>query len=298
MNDMGQIVGASQTSNGNTQAFLWQGGAMTDIGTLGGYENSRARDINNLGQVVGYEIVDEFDGNFIPGDSFLWSNNTITTLYSRGFWANSINDTEQIAAFCTSILIPENLYNLACLGQDGQLTTLHPDGISSAAYDINNLGQVVGGVGLGTSNNQGFLWQDSTAIELGTLGGSNSDAYAINDVGQVVGKSQTTTGDFHAFFWDGAMQDLGTLDGYTTSIAYGINNKGRVVGTATTSSGSSHAFVRLNNGIRDLNNLIRANSGWELIEARDINNNGRIVGYGTVNGENHAFVLTPTWVTQ
>jgi probable HAF family extracellular repeat protein len=295
MNDMGQIVGTSQTSSGNSQAFLWQGGVMTNIGTASGYNNSTARDINNLGQVLG-------DGGTIEDfslSSFLWSNDTITTSVVPDFCSViGINDTEQIVGFCT---ITDTAYISAFLFQDGQIIdNFDPLNFPTFARDINNSGQVVGSFSVDITNYtyEAFLWQDGTATELGTLGGTNSEAYAVNDVGQVVGKAQTSTGDFHAFFWDGAMQDLGTLANYTSSVAYGINNRGRVVGKATNSSGSSHAFVRLNNGIRDLNNLIPANSGWELIEAKDINNNGRIIGYGTVNGENHAFVLTPTWVTQ
>ena len=44
-------------------------------------------------------------------------------------------------------------------------------------------------------------------------------------------------------------------------------------------------------GLRDLNDLIPPNSGWVLKEARDINNSGDIVGYGSINGVNHAFLL-------
>ncbi|MBD1804346.1 DUF3466 family protein [Microcoleus sp. FACHB-SPT15] len=295
INDVGQIVGSSQTSNGDTQAFLWEGGAMTDIGTAAGYNNSIAIDINNAGQVLGGTT------SQVPlfvSSLFLWSNDTITTLPDPEIcYASGINDAEQIVGLC--IVIGTN-YAAAAFLPGGSIILDLP----SSANDINNSGQVVGAfsveiVDVNTNNNyEAFLWQDGTVIELGTLGGTNSEANAINDLGQVVGEAQTSSGDFHAFFWDGAMQDLGTLANYTSSVAYGINNKGRVVGAATTSSGSSHAFVRLNNGMRDLNNLIPANSGWELIEARDINNNGRIVGYGTVNGENHAFVLTPTWVTR
>lgn len=35
INDQGQVVGGSRTSEGNSHAFLWQDGAMTDLGVLG-----------------------------------------------------------------------------------------------------------------------------------------------------------------------------------------------------------------------------------------------------------------------
>jgi probable HAF family extracellular repeat protein len=43
----------------------------------------------------------------------------------------------------------------------------------------------------------------------------------------------------------------------------------------------------------DLNTLIDPLSGWTLNIANDINDTGWIVGYGTVGGKTHAFLLTP-----
>ncbi|MGA2696202.1 MAG: hypothetical protein ABSE92_09070 [Terriglobales bacterium] len=33
---------------------------------------------------------------------------------------------------------------------------------------------------------------------------------------------------------------------------------------------------------------------WTLSTAYAINNSGQITGYGTINGENHAYLLTPS----
>jgi hypothetical protein len=46
--------------------------------------------------------------------------------------------------------------------------------------------------------------------------------------------------------------------------------------------------------VLDLNTLIPSNSGWELIEARDINDQGQIVGWGVIHGATHAYLLHPT----
>ena len=49
----------------------------------------------------------------------------------------------------------------------------------------------------------------------------------------------------------------------------------------------------------NLNNLIPANTGWQLTEARAINDNGEIVGYGTVSGRTHGFLLSlPLQITR
>jgi probable HAF family extracellular repeat protein len=45
--------------------------------------------------------------------------------------------------------------------------------------------------------------------------------------------------------------------------------------------------------MKDLNSLIPAHSGWILTQASGINDSGQIVGWGTVNKQTHAFLLSP-----
>jgi hypothetical protein len=44
----------------------------------------------------------------------------------------------------------------------------------------------------------------------------------------------------------------------------------------------------------DLNTLIDPLSGWELLDAAEINAAGQITGQGLIGGEYHAFLLSPT----
>jgi PEP-CTERM motif len=44
----------------------------------------------------------------------------------------------------------------------------------------------------------------------------------------------------------------------------------------------------------DLNTLIDPLSGWELLDAAEINVAGQITGQGLIGGEYHAFLLSPT----
>lgn len=138
--------------------------------------------------------------------------------------------------------------------------------------------------------------------DLGTApGGTVSTARAINNLGTVVGYSSVSySGCVHAMRWTATagMQDLGTLAGVGIpgcSDALGVNDFGQVVGTSDTTTGANTAMLWTEqDGMRDLNTLISVDSGWLLNIAASINNAGQITGVGYINGNSHAFLLTPT----
>ena len=73
-----------------------------------------------------------------------------------------------------------------------------------------------------------------------------------------------------------AVQDLGTLGG-SSSYARGINDSGQVVGYSLLSDGAQHAFLYdSTKGMKDLNDLIPADSGGTIYDATAINSDGKI----------------------
>jgi len=224
--------------------------------------------------------------------AFLYSDDQmhdLGTLGGRSSNAQGINNSGQVVGFADI----SSRSGHAFLYSDGQMQDLGTLGDAySVAFDVNDSAQVVGWSRPPSGEVRAFLYSDGQMKSLGTLGGSSSSANDINNSDQVVGES-STSGESHAFLYsDGQMQDLGTLGG-PGSGAYGVNDSGQVVGASTTSTGEGHAFLYSDGQMQDLNDLIPADSGWHLVEARAINTSGQIVGEGVLNGNARAFLATP-----
>jgi len=304
INNAGQVVGEFRDDAGNDHAFLWQNGGITDLGTLGGAYGMQsvdsARAINNSGQVVG--VAHGADG---VGHAFIWRNGLMSPLgelpgvsnlvgYNASL-ANAINSNGQAAGYASAPAGPGSWRQYPVMWNNGEMVDLSPafpGGLNTfaEATDINDSAQVVG-YALPPPGAHGFLWKNGVVTDLGALPGANqSYALAVNNAGQVVGYSWAYDGPDHAYFWqDGLMSPLALLPGGQGTIARDINNLGQIVG-----ADMSHRAVLWEGGaIWDLNDLVPDDSGWTLRDARAINDLGQIVGWGIINGNSHAFLLTP-----
>lgn len=259
LNDSNVIVGISINPDGYRRAFRYAGGTMVDLGTLGG-NNSGAADINNRGDIAGSADIGPNAG-----------------LDSRAF-----------------LLRPgvtmQDLGRIEVPGAEG----------ASGALGLNEYRQVVGQSIAGPysppeSANHAFLYKCEEMLDLGTLGGQWSIAEAINERGQIVGQAATPElRENRAFvYYRGTMKNLGTLPGGEFSWAYDINDHGHIVGYSNAPGVQDRAFIYSHGKMRDLTKQLVPGSGWEVITAAAINNNGQIAATGCRGGVCQAIRLDP-----
>jgi probable HAF family extracellular repeat protein len=202
-------------------------------------------------------------------------------------WANSINDFGQVVGSANTGYIGSNFH--AYLYSDGvmeDIDTIAPYHEQSEASVINNRGVVLGN----ESDGGIFLYRGGEMRRLNIFG----NALDMNDHGEFVGQGLWGIGMSGAFLYrEGSLTVLGDLSdsGDTTPLA--INESSQIVGQSDIGYVErpwghhrvDHAFLYDHGVMTDLNTLIPANSGWELMYATDINNRGQIVGYGVRDGK-------------
>ena len=314
LNNNGEVVGCSdiETAEGypctglvpGQHAFSWtKSGGIKDLGTLSGATVSGAIGINDAGKIVGYSNVKgQLATNFV---AVQWSSTgAITSLGT--LWKGSsscafeINANGEVAgdSFASNNIVYATDWTSNKIKSIGRLS----NSIFTAGLAINGSGHIVGESVFGYGppfTSHGFLWNGSSMKDLGTLpGGITSMANGINDSGVMVGQSDggATGGLWHAVLWNSSdkIQDLGTLVGGTYSVAFAVNDSSVVVGYGNIWDNAAHAMIWTSTGgMQDLNDLISSSSGWVLLSANAINRSGQITGYGTKNGKNHAYLLTP-----
>jgi probable HAF family extracellular repeat protein len=340
LNNAGMVAGSSNASAmGPQRAFIWYGGQLIALGTLGGSAcadcNSEADGPNAGGEVALGSETSKTDPN---GEDFcefgthhqclgaIWRDGFLTALPTlpggNNAAAFNLNDQGEVVGFaengtadstCVTGGTPSQVMQFEAVrwlpnGAIQELQPLKGDTVGFA-IGINDRGQVVGSSGLCSNTAippmpagpHAVLWErDGTPTDLGNLGGTNGIADAINNRGEVVGGASTKDGIIHGFLWtkDGGIQDLGAYPGAILTVppcCNTINDEGQIVGFAIDGTTfNSRALIWLNKVMIDLNTLIPAGSPWYLQSADSINNAGEIAGQGTINGEVHAFLATPS----
>jgi len=325
INESGQIPGQGQNPGGQPRAFLWEGSEMKDLGVPARGNLSRARSINGSGDVVGeWRISVNGQQRF---KAFLWEDGQMKDLNALipagAGWdllgAQAINESGQIVGSGTIngqthafLYEPDTETDPDELGTATDLGMPLGDPFSEA-WGVNDSGEVVGESGSAEGGQAFLLYANGVVDRFGTLLDHSvhpySEAMNLNDSGQVIGWSYTPSVNpqdpprGRAFLYDSKeagevrLQPLDPLPDDLYSRARDIDESGLVVGWSRNNTGASQeqqvAVLWEDGQVKDLNDLIPANSGWKLIDAYAINERGQIVGSGFKDGQLQAFLLTP-----
>jgi probable HAF family extracellular repeat protein len=290
VNVIGQVVGYARFANYNAHGFIWtEKTGLVDLGSFPPASNfSVAQGINSLGEVVGYS--DHADA--LNQRAVLWSNGKFRDLGTlpggTSSLANAINDLGEITGYSNGA---PGVHAVTWDKQGGIRDLNALSGGYSQGIAINLQGEVAGYSITEDGKSHGVLWSKPSGIlALPYLSASDTMASAngINNLGQIAGGSGNT-----AVLWQNdnghTVQSLGTLPGQTWSSAFAINDLTQAVGWS-----GFIAFVwSPAQGMQNLNDLIPSNSGWSLTLPTGISSRGQITGQGTINGQQHGFLLTP-----
>lgn len=194
LNDSGLVVGHVRTNSSNGLGFVYDNGAVTNLGVLGG-SFSEAFGVNSNGTIVGYSTIEGSSARH----AFVRSNAVMLDLGTLGgasSVARKINGAGVIVG--DSDVSGGGRHAFVCA--EGVMTDIGNLGSGypiSFATDINNQGKIVGyssthvafpsfGTARAFSYANGVMTDLSPFLEKAGLRGS-SQAAAINDSGWIVG---------------------------------------------------------------------------------------------------------------
>jgi probable HAF family extracellular repeat protein len=321
INELGQVVGFSKYAfpyewmpgEWDTayvkRAFLWLPrpayGLPAGLNNLGLLDvdpdegsESEARGINNVGQVVGWSTVGEWE----PYSAFCWSPHPDTGM--QGLYpyhggkpcrAYDINDYGIAVGWSQVVVSPQYWPFTAVAWVNGEVSVVAS--YESMALSINDSCAIIGSWDPGGYGpTLPYLWYCGDD-ELPLLPDYNTGvALDINNKFQIVGYMTAAMGIYRACLWEkieGSWHviDLGTLPGTQSSEARGISDNSKIVGVS-----DGYAVLWEKEGgvwkITNLNDLPLPDTTWELLVAEDINKKGQIVGYGKHDDWNRGFRLT------
>ncbi|MBL0063246.1 MAG: hypothetical protein IPP40_17635 [bacterium] len=291
VNDLGHVCGFS-----GTKAFFWTPeNGMVELPPLPPRTDAIAYDLNNFDVVAGTSGIDFAGAN--ANRAVRWNNGVVEDLgtlpggsRSQGY---GINDSGWVAGYGHYFQAGSEYWR-PVLYRDGIGMTIL-DGVTGGyAYDVSNLGQVVG-----LTSGGGYTWTVAGGLNLlaAPVGWGSTRAGGISKDGNwVSGSVLSASGNLIQFARWSIATGWQWFSGVNNSGMASINRSGDCVGSG---SGLTGYFYTDSLGLRDVNTFINPASGWVVNTVSDINDAGQIVGSGqnTITFEAGGLLLTPVIVT-
>ena len=178
----------------------------------------------------------------------------------------------------------------------GVYTTVdYPGSSSTQAFDINNLGQIVGVFSNNGFDTHGFSYNGTTFSSIDYPGATDTSVSGISSAGQVVGNYRIGGGSWIGFSYDGTSFSAFNYPGALGTYANDINNTGQIVGFYVDSHYSSHSFLYSGGSFSPIDY-----PGATITNVTGINDNGQIIGncfYGTCSNYGQGFLYDGTTFT-
>ncbi|HZW08862.1 MAG TPA: GC-type dockerin domain-anchored protein [Phycisphaerales bacterium] len=221
----------------------------------------------------------------------------IQTLPSLGGWASFAYDVNEHGQVVGEAYLAGDEVAHAVLWTDGVATDLGAIAGSSAAWAINDGGQVVGWSGTGGFLNTAVLWENGSLLDLGAdmHAAGSSVAWDITEGGLVVGQASLDGGFPAGFVWNGpgTGMEAGTIPGYNGGANKGVNESGVTVGHGYFFGDPDRAMMGVPDGEGGYEAFEIGPPGYTFSIATEINDAGTIVGFANDgNGPWNAAIFT------
>ena len=278
------------------QPYEFSGGALRPMEIPAAMTGGEIVSVNAEGTAVGAVI--DAAGNTHPA---IWQQGAVRLLDAAGFdggYANYINNVGQVVGLLTNAAPPDDgSTDVSVLWNQGAPTLLvDAAGRARGGGVINDLGQmvVISDPVEGVLGHIGIL-QGGVVTAIAGSPGYWVGVQGINNHGEIIGTASNDVGyyDNHPFLEkDGVFTILPRPGDDLFTLLESINDEGQIVGRGASSTANS-AYLLEDGVFYDLNDLIPAESGWQIFDATSINDSGVILAAGGRGNGVEVLVLTP-----